>query len=355
MKIIIYGFILVLFFLSGCDKDTYNENKNIAPLAVDDVAEVTESATKDIDILANDTDVDGSIDASTVEIVTDVTHGETIIDPNTGNVTYTPISAYAGEDYFTYKVKDDQGAWSNTARVNIVVIPNEKLSIPETKATNWYIRIVAEDAARGMKTESSQLGELEVDDAVQTHTLKALSPFGGSYIDVVFVDPNGVDAGEYKTNFHLHQEDTENRWQFTIKTDDANADIMLTWRGLYVLTPYVDDQSRQRYKEYRSMTNPLIKNMKLVDSSNGKEIAAAVNGQVQSYSFNMDGQTERTFDWVVQADEVSIPAQTSKLSTRRAKVIQKDIAINKAKIMKKKAEMFDLNKPPMIKEDTHGK
>ena len=230
-----------------------------------------------------------------------------------------------------------------------------KDSAVETKPSNWYIRLIAEDPARALKTGSAQLGELEVSNAVKKHTLKALTPFDSSYLDIIFHDPAGVEEGDYKVNFHSYDEEVEDRWSFTVRTDDNNTDILLTWRGLYVLTPYVDDQSRQRYKEYRSVTNPLIKHMKLIDSSNGAEIAAVVNGKTQTYSFNMDGQTERTFEWVVQTDEVSIPAQTSKLSILGAKVIQKDVAINKAKIMKKKAEMFDLNKPPMIKEDTLGK
>ncbi len=230
-----------------------------------------------------------------------------------------------------------------------------KPAIVEIKPSNWYIRLVAEDPAKAMISAGSQLGELEESSAVEKHTLKAFSPFGTSYVDVIFVDPDGVASGDYKVNFHSYEEGAEDRWRFTVRTDDNATDILLTWRGLYVLTPYVDEQNRQRYKEYRSMTNPLIKNMKLVDSSNGKEIAAVVNGKAQTYSFNMDGQTERTFEWVVQTDEVSIPVQTSKFSILGAKVIQKDVAINKAKIMKKKAEMFDLNKPPMIKEDRLGK
>ena len=252
----------------------------------------------------------------------------------------------------TFPDKDDTSTEEETGNIE------ERLSKPaivETKPSNWYIRLVAEDPAKAMKSAGSQLGELEESSAVEKHTLKAFSPFGASYIDVIFVDPDGVASGDYKVNFHSYEEGVEDRWRFTVRTDDTAADILLTWRGLYVLTPYVDEQNRQRYKEYRSMTNPLIKNMKLVDSSNGKEIAAAVNGQVQTYSFNMDGQTERTFEWVVQTDEVSIPARTSKLSTLRAKIIQKDVIINKAEIMKKKAEMFDLNKPPMIKEDMFGK
>ncbi len=244
---------------------------------------------------------------------------------------------------------------TNMSTEETTEVRRSKPALVETKPSNWYIRLVAEDPAKAMISAGSQLGELEESSAVEKHTLKAFSPFGASYIDVIFVDPDGVASGDYKVNFHSYEEGVEDRWRFTVRTDDNAADILLTWRGLYVLTPYVDEQNRQRYKEYQSMTNPLIKNMKLIDGSNGKEMAAVVNSKAQTYSFNMDGQTERIFEWVVQTDEVSILAQTSKLSTLRAKVAQKDVIINKAEIMKKKAEMFDLNKPPMIKEDMFGK
>lgn len=241
----------------------------------------------------------------------------------------------------------DSFSSSESERIN-------KFPSVELKPSNWYIRVVAEDPSRAMKTESSQLGVLEVSDAVQNHTLSALSPFGGSYLDIVFVDPDGMNSGEYKTNFHVYEENVEDRWRFTVKTDDDNADIILTWMGLYILRPYIDEQNRQRYKEHRSMTNPLIKYMKLVDSTNGTEIAALVNGKVQTYSFNMEGQTERNFEWVLVTDKVSIPEQTSRLSALKAKAIQKDTAIEKTSIMRKRLERFDLSKPPKIKEGTIG-
>ncbi len=221
----------------------------------------------------------------------------------------------------------------------------------ETKPSNWYIRLVAEDPSKAMISVGAQLGELEEGDTVEKHTLKALSPFGGSYLDVVFVDPDGVAPGAYKVNFHTYTEGMEDHWRFSVRTDDTAADIQLTWQGLYVLTPYTDKQNRQRYEEYRSLTNPLIKNMKLIDSSNGKEIAATIKGKAQTYSFNMEGLTERTFEWVVQTEEVNIPAQTRKSSRIRTKVDPKEAVLQKTEIMKKKAEMFDLDKPPMIKEE----
>ncbi len=85
-----------------------------------------------------------------------------------------------------------------------------------------------------------------------------------------FRDPDGVASGDYTVNFHSYEEGI---WKidgsFTVRTDDNTADILLTWRGLYVLTPYDDEEDRQRYNEYRSATNQLVKHMKLIDKSNG--------------------------------------------------------------------------------------
>ena len=229
----------------------------------------------------------------------------------------------------------------------------ERASSPmvEEKPSDWYIRLVAEDPARALISVGTQLGQLDDMDAVEKHTLTALTPFEGTYLDIVFEDPAGVSAGDYKVNFHTYEESMEDRWQFTVRTDDANADILLSWRGVYLLTPYIDDQNRQRYKEYYSMTNPLSKYMKLVDTSSGIEMAAVVNGEVKTYSFNMNGQTERNFEWVVGTDEVSIPEQTSKLLSLTAKAVKKDAPIDKESIVNKRTKKFDLSRPPVYSEE----
>ena len=237
----------------------------------------------------------------------------------------------------------------NDTSTEETVVRLSKPVMVETKPSNWYIRLVAEDPARALKSSSSQLGELEESDAVQTYALKALSPFGGSYLDIVFVNPDGVASGDYKSNFHVYNEDTEDQWFFTVKTDDPNAEIRLTWQGLYILNPYTDDQNRKRYNEYNSITNPLIKHMKLVDTVSGKEIAAMVDGKIEIYTFNMNGQNERTFKWIAQNEEVLLPAQTNRSSKMEVKIIGNDTTIAKKQINRKKSEMFDLSKPPMIK------
>ena len=222
-----------------------------------------------------------------------------------------------------------------------------KSPVVETKPTDWYIRIVAQDITRDLKSESAQLGALNVSDAIQTHTLRAYYDFDG-YLDVLFVDPAGVVPGQYRSNFHTYQEDVEESWTFTVMTNDPTVDMSLTWRGLYVQTPYEDD-GRIVYKEYRSTTNPLIKQMKLVDVQTGTEMAAVKDGKTQTYTFNMDGQTQRTFKWVVETQEVSI-SQAVQRSAARNTVSREDVSVRKAAIREEQMETFDLNNPPFLKD-----
>lgn len=201
-----------------------------------------------------------------------------------------------------------------------------------------------------MKTNSAQLGALEVSDAVVKHTLISAGRFTGPFLDVVFVDPDGVPAGAFKTNYHMYEEGVEDRWRFTVKTDDATAEILLTWNGLYSLTPYTDDKNREQYKEYRSLTNPLIKHMKLIDVETGKEIAASVDGKAQTYVFNMNGQNERVFEWVVQNEVVVLLSKSSQLWTPTSKGIQKVVSTVEKTNIQKRAESFNLSKPPVFRE-----
>ncbi len=92
---------------------------NDAPVAVNDTAETNVSLAVDITVLSNDSDVDGTINVTSVE-VNAPSHGVAIANTN-GTVTFTPDVDYVGMAGFTYRVKDNEGAWSNYADVNITV------------------------------------------------------------------------------------------------------------------------------------------------------------------------------------------------------------------------------------------
>jgi len=94
---------------------------NDPPVALNDSATTDEDTPVWIDILANDYDIDGTIDASTISIINGPFHGSIIINYTTGEVKYIPNANYNGEDSFNYTVKDNEGAVSNIAEVIILI------------------------------------------------------------------------------------------------------------------------------------------------------------------------------------------------------------------------------------------
>jgi len=229
---------------------------------------------------------------------------------------------------------------------------NEKLYQAETVPENWYIRLVAEDKARDLKTQSSQLGELNSDDTAD----KAVNYVGtssASYLDIVFEDPANQEAGTYKSVFYTYDKEEEKEWTFSVITDDPNAEITLSWHGLFVLNPKEEDSNK--FSEYRSVSNPLIRQMKLVDVQTSEELQAVRDGQMMKYTFEMNGEEVRKFKWVVATSEVSIAVPEIKekdtVITKTESTVNNTLeqSIERVEIRTIKEKQFDFAKPTMPK------
>jgi VCBS repeat-containing protein len=94
---------------------------NDVPVANNDSTSTPEDIAVDINVVANDTDVDGTIDATTVTVISAATNGSVSVDTTTGLVTYTPNADYNGPDSLTYTVNDDDNSTSNEATITITV------------------------------------------------------------------------------------------------------------------------------------------------------------------------------------------------------------------------------------------
>ena len=105
------------------------------PVAVNDSYTISENTPKVLNILANDTDQNGTIVPTSVVITTPPSHGTIGIDSTTGAVTYTPTNGYLGADSFKYKVSDDAGAVSNIATVSLQVVPAPPIANDDTITT----------------------------------------------------------------------------------------------------------------------------------------------------------------------------------------------------------------------------
>ncbi|WP_265524385.1 Ig-like domain-containing protein, partial [Providencia rustigianii] len=90
-----------------------------APIANKDSAKANKAIPVEIDVLKNDTDLDGDIDPTTLEVVGEPTKGTVkVVD---GQLVYTANPDATGQDIITYLVKDKNGNVSNTATVTIAI------------------------------------------------------------------------------------------------------------------------------------------------------------------------------------------------------------------------------------------
>ncbi|WP_417480788.1 LamG-like jellyroll fold domain-containing protein [Maricaulis maris] len=160
---------------------------NTPPVAVDDLFTLDQGfdpLANHLHILDNDSDPDGSLNMQMVEVLSGPTFGTIeIIDTDAellerglatghyGHAEYVPTdSDFVGTDSFTYRVQDNEGAWSNVATATIVVtdptaVPGQALSL---------------NGSAGVDVEDFSLGEGGAD-----FTIEAWVSFTGGAINNV--------------------------------------------------------------------------------------------------------------------------------------------------------------------------
>ena len=93
---------------------------NDPPVAVDDSATTNEETPVTINVVSNDSDVDGNLNAASAAVVAEPANG-TVANLANGSFTYTPAAGFNGADSFVYEVCDGDGICAS-ATVNITVV-----------------------------------------------------------------------------------------------------------------------------------------------------------------------------------------------------------------------------------------
>ncbi len=106
------------FRLEGIDPDVVPPNE--APVATNDAAAAVAGEPVSIDVLANDSDPEGS--SLTIASVDDPTNGSAVIQ--NGEIVYTPNENFDGSETFAYTVSDELGATTSAnVTVNVAEAP----------------------------------------------------------------------------------------------------------------------------------------------------------------------------------------------------------------------------------------
>lgn len=146
--------------------------KNHAPVASGDAAMTNEDAAVSINVAVNDSDADDPVDPRTVTVVTEPANGITSVNSITGQVTYTPVTDFFGEDTFAYTIKDVTGAVSDAATVTLTVEP-----INDAPRTMSDRAVTASGSPVGVPVDVDVLGnDFDVDGTIDPTTVLVTMP-----------------------------------------------------------------------------------------------------------------------------------------------------------------------------------
>ncbi|MCG8603566.1 cadherin-like domain-containing protein, partial [bacterium] len=117
---------------------------NDPPVALDDIETTSEEAVIVIDVTTNDSDIDGTVDVTTVSLASLPGNGQATISSATGEISYTPNTDFVGGDSFTYTVNDEDGATSNpaTVMVNVISVNDPPIAAADTAITDEDLSVV---------------------------------------------------------------------------------------------------------------------------------------------------------------------------------------------------------------------
>jgi len=185
------------------------ESDAAPPTASDDSAQTTEGQSVTTSVLANDSDPDGSLDASSVQVESGPSDGTASANSD-GTITYEPNAGFTGTDSYTYTVADSEGARSEEATVTIEVnapenqapevvtpIPNDTLLIPGPGTQITGLQNVFDDSDGDPLTfsaNSSNPGVVEV--VTVTPQVLVLQPgdVGEASLSLTASDPSNATA-----------------------------------------------------------------------------------------------------------------------------------------------------------------
>lgn len=200
-------------------------------------------------------------------------------------------------------------------------------SAPDQLTAQWSLQIVAEDSGSKLLFDNDRLGQLEVaSNEVDAYDLKSIArPFTKNSEGELlpFLSVNFLQGDKnYVTDFH-HTEMKYDEWTFTVNSNPERT-VTLRW-NVYAVTLEKDASGRVRFEQTPQSDENLMGRMQLVDAETNETLVSAyAEGKLQSYTFNMNDQTTRTFRWVLDTEKVPEKVQEASV---KSSVLYKGVSV----------------------------
>ena len=154
---------------------------NTAPVANDNIITTNEDVAVSVNVATNDTDVDGTISASTVDLNTTTSGTQTTFTQagvgtftvnTSGVVTFTPVANYNGTTTITYTIKDNDALVSNSANITVTVVPVNDPPVATASSVTTF-----ENVTYDFIVSNFNYTDLE-SDLIQSITISSLPSLG---------------------------------------------------------------------------------------------------------------------------------------------------------------------------------
>lgn len=257
--------------------DFETSSSNTPPVAVSDRRATPEDTSITIRVADNDSDSDGSIDPTSVRLVSGPSNGTASVNAD-GTIRYSPRLDFSGTDVLTYSIRDQQGATSNSATVTIsVTAVNDaplagdiSVSVPRGTATqiNLTSSIVDVDSA-------VNFASLAVVSSPQHGTISRVGSTG-AFLYTPSSGYSGPDEFTYRVS---DQEGAQsNIARVTLQVGSSNANPVASADSFVVIqgTPKLLDVKKNDVDSDDAMASVVL----LITSQPANGAASILNGQI---------------------------------------------------------------------------
>ncbi len=175
---------------------------NDPPLVVNDTLTTEEDTAGTVQVLANDSDVDGDLQPDTVVITVPPEHGSAIAVPATGAVIYTPDLNYNGPDAFSYQVTDNGSPLpaetsAGSVSITILAVNDAPQLLPDTASTDEDVPVVVPVLANDSDVDGNLVPGSVAIFTPPDHGSASVDPVSGSITYTPALNYNGPDAFAY--------------------------------------------------------------------------------------------------------------------------------------------------------------
>jgi hypothetical protein len=158
---------------------------NDAPVAMSDRFETPINTPVTMDVLSNDTSVDGELDWNTLKVITSPVNGTVSIDLNKGIITYVPTPGFEGVDNFTYEICDNGIPLPGICSIGTVSVQVGRGVVAETpkleiKLAPMNVSLKEDTKSKGKLIGSSDLAA--AGSGLRLKTTPLITPTNGSIL-----------------------------------------------------------------------------------------------------------------------------------------------------------------------------